>query len=534
MTSPLSYLHECEEEKVARILKLAAASHDRNLLEGSGDEHFLRRSQAMREEADNARRLADAKGRLDWCNDAISTTHIQNEEMGRETENNCSALKQKVFDFQKQQDQMDLLADAAQVKLQRATADQVDAAHQRKLIEARCETLSKLILEMLDEAEVWRCESKSIWVQRLRKLARHSIEIGIVGHLQSQSMQNMLEPRSTPSKSDEKFKNGSQLKKEKTTRVEMMEEYEEQAALLHKEIRKLREENLSLLAEAKKHCRPCQQPRGALEAARRRLLECARKVKWLEDSCASTRSQLAEQHRYRCKLEEKLLGLGKKLTQLEAASAAQEIVPLTKFTAKELDVQAAALCLQEQAEEQVLAEGTANVLPLRRNKTSPKLLERDFNLHTVLTSGGGGLMPVSVGSSSLTKKIAAEAQQTTQSTTDELQHYEFGDKNWSEEPESTNLGRAESPERTAFLDSFSVPKFFDLPADIDQPENEQGEQEGFGGLFDISGIEALAKQPLELHKGGEQDLPEPCIFSAPFDIGSIEALTAEIEASLGI
>merc|ERR1719399_2084468 len=61
----------------------------------------------MRDEADNARRLADAKGRLAWCNDAIAAAQAQRKELGQATESSCSALQGKMFDLHNQRSRME-------------------------------------------------------------------------------------------------------------------------------------------------------------------------------------------------------------------------------------------------------------------------------------------------------------------------------------------------------------------------------------------------------------------------------------------
>lgn len=563
MDSATSYLHECDREKLEKILRLAAASRNQNLLDAkeefdddlilhyvgaAHDQEILHKSKAMRDEDDNARRLADAKGRLAWCNDAINTAQAQRKELGQATESSCSALQEKMFDLHKQRSGMELLADAAQVNLQRSTADEIDAAQQRKVIEARCDALTTLILEVLDEAKVWRSESKSIWVQRLRDLVHHSADI----------------------KAEETRNTGWQPKMDKRSRVEIAEQYEEQASFMHKEIQRLRQENLCLTAEAKQRSRSSRQPGGALEVARRRLLDCARKVKWLEDSCAETRSQLMEQDKFRSKLEEKLSSLQRKLSEAEAAAAAHLGTTEKKLTPQELDIQAAARCLQARANEEVIARGTANTLPLSSAsyvKPAPTLPDKSSHWKAALTtdkSSPGKPVAHSAGShrqvgKAVDKGVAGEATQTTLSTVDSLvatATEKAAEKGVVGEMAQTTLSTVDSLGDNDTANSASVPVFFNISPDILEPEskilcrqandtqlsvkdsNGNGEQcfdgQTLGGLFDMSSIEALAKQPLntELCKDDERVLAKPYL-SAPFDIASIEALTAEIGASLG-
>jgi len=149
----------------------------------------------------------------------------------------------------------------------------------------------------------------------------------------------------------------------------------------------------------------------------------------------------------------------------------------------------------------------------------------------------------------------AAAEQSSLSTTDNFQHSRWEGKNLSGEANETSrslanletlLSTAESIRKSDSIHDFSVPTDRlaepekKVPCKVvqkhpDRDHNQGSDQESFGELFDISSIEALAKKPFHDERDGgvEQVLERPC-DAPPFDIGSIEALTAEIEASLAI
>jgi len=264
----------------------------------------------------------------------------------------------------------DIFAKSAKQQLD----EYIAAAHEVSLkianVQTRNDSLRALIDEMFREAEKWRKESQEPWASQICDLLFQ------VQNTASCSEMFSAEGVDRPSSKDLQPHTALQVC-ESQQRALLTEQEQHVETALHLEIQKLREENQRLSgilrAKAKKPnrsnsrqaCKGSSASVAQVSAAKRRVLDCARKTQFLEQGNAKLRKQIGEMETYQRSLEEQLVKHNKNVSTF--------CQPPHQDRVRALSVSAAARRLQAQSAKHV-AKSSASF----SNKTQ-KMMSRKYS-----------------------------------------------------------------------------------------------------------------------------------------------------------
>ncbi|CAE8595030.1 unnamed protein product, partial [Polarella glacialis] len=202
--------------------------------------------------------------------------------------------------------------------------------------------LRQLVLEMLDEASRWRRQAEDPWAARVQAVLQEASATGLAF--------DHSEPlRQTPSNDDKAMAGALQgIVGERQSRAALEEREATRELQLRAEIQLLREESQQLgkaLQEGNCPAGPAPASGAAragstaakLEGARRRVLTCSRKVRFLQTANAKLRVEVRKAEDYQQKLQGALLAQSQDHTIASSSFSSVNLEAL-----RQMSVQAAA------------------------------------------------------------------------------------------------------------------------------------------------------------------------------------------------